>query len=362
MSDIVAPEKRIGLNSLLHFEAPADRVEELLKTVPIDIPGASDEIKRFLIKQVIEMIQLEYGRYENKTKVSEELVDQLLVDAIDTHVHGASDPFERSQYEDDLGIAATKAKMKAIVIKTWYSPSASRNELAQRAVDRYAAEHGLRPAECWGGVTLNRPAGGVNADAVRKCLGFPRMKYVWMPMADSWWHQFVVFNRKNEGIRFLDEKHKPLPELTEMLRVVADNDLVLACGHYPYEEEIILFEEAKRVGVKRMEVVHPSLIHTKHTIEQMKTLAGEGIYLGLMGIASMNIRFIEGFKWWIQAIKELSDHFVLGTDSGQIQNPTHMDGLRWMIKVLMAYGVTAEEIHKMVHVNPRKHTGIGAEG
>jgi Family of unknown function (DUF6282) len=180
-----------------------------------------------------------------------------------------------------------------------------------------------------------------------------------MPMADSWWHQFVVFNRRNEGIRFLDPNHKPLPELTELLRIVADNDLVLACGHFPFEEEVVLFEEAKRVGVQRMEVVHPSLIHTKHTIAQMKQLASEDVMLGLMGVASMNIRFLEGFKWWIRALKELSDHFVLGTDSGQVQNPPHIEGLRWLIKALMAYGVTVEELTKMLKSNPRRHTGIG---
>ena len=358
MSNIVAPDKRITLEDLLRFEAPDGRVEELLRLIPIDIAGASDEIKRFLLKQVIEMMQLEYGRYENKTPISDAMVDDLLVDAIDTHVHGASDPFERSQYEDDLGIAATKARMRAIVVKTWYSPSASRNELAQRAVNRWAEERQMRPAEMWGGVTLNKPAGGINPEAVRKCLGFPRFKYVWMPMADSWWHQFVVFNRRDEGIHFLDEGRKPLRQLTEVLRVIADNDLVLACGHYPFEEEIILFEEAKRVGVRRMEVVHPSLIHTKHTIAQMKQLASEGVMLGLMGIASMNIRFLEGFKWWIRAIKELSDHFVLCTDSGQVQNPTHMEGLRWLIKALIAYGVTIEELTKMLKTNPRKHAGI----
>lgn len=91
----------------------------------------------------------------------------------------------------------------------------------------------------------------------------------------------------------------------------------------------------------------------------MKQLGSEGVYLGLMGIASMNIRFIEGFIWWIRAIKELSDYFVLGTDSGHIQNPTHMDGLRWTIRALIAFGVTPEEINKMISINPRGHTGIG---
>jgi len=76
-------------------------------------------------------------------------------------------------------------------------------------------------------------------------------------MADSYWHQYVIFNRK-------------------MLSIIADNDLVLCCGQHPYADPKIL-----------------------------------------IGVMSVNIRFIEGFRWYIKGIKEFSDHMVVGTDSGQ---------------------------------------------
>jgi imidazolonepropionase-like amidohydrolase len=117
-------------------------------------------------------------------------------------------------------------------------------------------------------------------------------------------------------------------------------------------------QEAKRLGVKRMEVVHPTLIHSKHTIAEMKELANEGVKIGLMGIASVNIRYLEGIRWAIKIVSELSDHMVLGSDSGQIQNPIHIEGMKWLIRVLLAYGITKEKIIKIFKTNPAAHLGI----
>jgi hypothetical protein len=346
------------LEDLLKVEAPPERIDELLKMVEIDIPGISDDVKRYLLKQQVELFNLEYGRYATKTKITEALVDELMTDAIDTHSHGGSDPFERRQLEDEIAIDCTKAKMKAIVIKTWYTPSASRNQLVQKIVDKFAEENQLRPVKVFGGVTLNYSVGGLNPEAVTKCLGFPGFKYVWMPMADSYYHQKIVFNRTGIGIKFLSDDGKILPEVEEICRIIADNDLVLASGHYPYRETAILMEEAKRLGVKRMEVVHPTLIHSKHTIAEMKELANEGIKIGLMGIASVNIRYLEGIRWAIKIVSELSDYMVLGSDSGQIQNPVHIEGMKWLIRVLLAYGITKEKVIKIFKTNPAEHLGI----
>ena len=351
-------DKDTTLEKLLSLDAPPERVEELMEMIDVDLPDVSEDVKRFLLKQQVEMFQLEYGRYALRTQVSDALVDQLLEDGIDTHVHGASDPFERLQFEDEIGIECTRARMKAVVIKTWYTPSASRNGLVQRLVDRWADEHGLRPTLLYGGITLNTSVGGLNPDAVRKCLGFPRFKYVWMPMADSYYHQLVVFRRKNAGIHFLDASGKLVPTMEEILRIIADNDLVLACGHYPYRDAAVLMEGAKRLGVRRMEIVHPTLVHSKHTIAQMKNMAREGVKIGLMGIASVNVRFLEGIRWYFRTIRELSDHMILGSDAGQVQNPRHVDGLRWLIKVLLAYGITPEEITKIFKTNPAGHLGL----
>jgi imidazolonepropionase-like amidohydrolase len=49
---------------------------------------------------------------------------------------------------------------------------------------------------------------------------------------------------------------------------------------------------------------------------------------------------------------------VCGSSSGQIQNPTHIEGMRWMIRVLLAYGITKEEVTNIFKTNPAKHLGI----
>ena len=39
-------------------------------------------------------------------------------------------------------------------------------------------------------------------------------------------------------------------------------------------------------------------------------------------------------------------------------NPKHIVGNRWMIQILLAYGVTREEITKIFKTNPAQHLGL----
>ena len=350
--------EEFNLQELLQVDAPQERIEELMELVEIDIPDLSDDVKRHLLKQQVEMFNLEYGRYGAQTKITDQIIEDLMVGMIDVHVHGGSDPFERRQLEDEIVIECMKAKMKAVVIKTWYTPSASRNALVQKIADQWAEEHCMTPVMAFGGVTLNYSVGGINAEAVKRCLGFPRFKYVWLPMTDSYYHQLVVFNRKNRGIKCIGDDGKIVPELKEIFHIISDNDLVLASGHYPYRETSIIMEEAKKLGVKRMEIVHPCIIHSKHTIEEMKTMGKEGVKIGLQGIASVNLRYVEGIRWYFKVIKELHEYMVYSSDCGQIQNPTHIEGTKWFIRVLLSYGITKEEIIKIFKINPAEHLGI----
>ncbi len=50
-------DKPDTLEELLKMEASPERVDELMKLVEIDLP-VSDEIKRFLLKQQVEMFQI----------------------------------------------------------------------------------------------------------------------------------------------------------------------------------------------------------------------------------------------------------------------------------------------------------------
>src|SRR5258708_25388566 len=112
-----------------------------------------------------------------------------------------------------------------MVVKTWYTASGLRSALVQEIVNRHAQQRGLRPTLCFGGVVLNYSMGGFNPEAVKKCLGFPGMKYVWMPMVDSYHHRRVVYDDwPGYGLSFLDEHRRAVPVVQDVLLIIADYD------------------------------------------------------------------------------------------------------------------------------------------
>ncbi|MHB0869359.1 MAG: DUF6282 family protein, partial [Chloroflexota bacterium] len=355
------PEDGLSLQQILQIEVPDDRVERLKTLAQVDIPGISEEIRTFLIRQQAQFANIQYARFLAGTKCTEQDVDDILTNSIDIHVHGGSDPMERLLLEDDIAVEYTNVGMRAMVVKTWYSPSATRNPLVQKAADSYAEERGLRPVQCFGGITLNYSVGGFNPEAVKKCLAFTGMKYVWMPMVDSYHHRRVVYDDwSGFGLNFLDEQKKVIPAVQEILRIVADNDLILGTGHYPYEDSAILFEEARRLGVTRMEVVHPAHMHSKHTIAQMKEQAARGAKLMLSGLGTMAFPLHEsGPVYAARIVKEVGpENVVYGSDLNQFQNFPPAAGARWMVKLLLAYGCTKEELYQVFQVAPARHLGL----
>jgi len=357
----VQPEQGLRLQEILRLEVPAERVERLKQLTTVDDPEVTPEVLTYLLRQQAQFANIQYTRFLAGVKFTEDEIDGLVRGSIDIHAHGGSEPFERLMLEDDLGIEATQAGMRAVVIKTWYTPSASRTALAQRVVDRYAEARGLPPARLFGGVTLNLSQGGLNPEAVKKCLAFPGMKYVWLPMVDSYHHRRVVYDDwSGAGVHLLDDRGKALPALVEICKICADGDLILASGHYPYRENAVVVEVARKAGVRRIEIIHPAHIHSKHTIEQMKTLAREGAMLMLSGLGHLVFPLHEtGPVYAVRMIKEVgAAHLVYGSDFGQLQNFSHVLAARWFIKVLLAYGATREEIVAIFKTNTARHLGL----
>jgi uncharacterized protein DUF6282 len=357
----VKPEDNLPLSEILKVRVSDERVERLKQLTSVDAEGVTDEVFTFLVRQQAQWANMQYTRFLAGAKFTEQDVDEVLANAIDCHTHGGSDPMERLLLEDDIGIDYTRAGMRAMVVKTWYTPSASRNALVQKIVNRYAQEHGLRPVLCYGGVVLNYSMGGFNPEAVKKCLGFPGMKYVWMPMVDSYHHRRVVYDDwSGYGLSFLDDDRKVLPVVQDILRIIADNDLVLASGHYPYRDTAILVEEARRLGVNRIEIIHPAHIHSKHTIADMKAQAERGAKLMLSGLGAMAFPLHEsGPLYAAQIVKEVgAENLLYGSDFGQLQNFPHITANRWMIKLLLAYGCTKEELRQVFQVTGARLLGL----
>lgn len=357
-----AGEPDSSLQQVLNVDVTDDRLDRLKQLTHPDA-DVTDEVRNWLVRQQARWTNIQYARFLAGAKYTEEDVDDLLTNSIDTHAHGGSDPIERLMLEDDLAYDCTDVGMRAVVIKTWYTPSASRNALVQKLANRYAAETNVRPVQVFGGVTLNYSQGGLNPEAVRKCLGFPGMKYVWMPMVDSYHHRRVVYDDwSGHGISFLDAKRRLVPEMKEILRLIADNDLVLACGHYPFEDVFLLFQEALEAGVQHLQAVHPAHIHSKHSIEQMQQQAALGVKLEISGLGAEAFPLHEsGPLYAARIVKEVgAENCVYASDLGQLQNFPHITGNRWMIKLLLAYGCTRDELYQVFQATPARHLGLEA--
>ncbi len=352
----------MSLDEILKIEVSEERVDRLKELVQFDIPGIDEKVERFLLKQQIQFVNIQYARFLAGVTFTEDDVDDLMEGAIDCHAHGGSDPFNRLLLEDEIAFDYSKENMRAVVFKTWFTPSASRIQLVQKYLDQWAEQNETRPVEIFGGITLNQSVGGINPNAVERCLGFPGFKYVWMPMVDSYHHRRIVFDDwTGKGLRLLDDSGTVLPALTDVLKIAADNDLVVATGHFPYDpDHKTMLEEAKRVGVKRMEIIHPAHIHCKTSIAQMKEAASEGAKLMLSGLGTTTFPLHEtGPVYAVKMIKEVgADHIVYGSDYGQIHNPPHVVGTRWLIKLLLSYGATKDEVRKVMQETPAKHLGL----
>ena len=351
--------EEMDLEKILRTKVSDERVDRLMKLTRPDVEGASEEVLRFLVRQQAQYVNIQYARFQAGIKFTEQDVEDVMQGAIDIHAHGGSDPFDRLMLEDDMAIQASQAGMRAMVFKTWYTPSASRIQLVSKNLNKWSEETGIKPTKLFGGITLQQSVGGLNPDAVRRCLGFPGMKYIWLPMPESYHHRRVVYaDQTGSGIHILtDDGKKVLPELKEILKIAADNNLIVASGHYPHRETAIVAEEAFNLGVKHFEVIHPAHIHSKNTIPEMKKLADMGAKLMLSGLGTTCFPIHEtGPVYAVRMIKEIgADHILYGSDYGQIQNPPHVVGTRWMIKLLAAYGATKEELIKVFQTTPAKH-------
>ena len=121
----VRPEQELPLQEILRVEVPRERVERLKQLTTVDDPEVSDEVLDYLLRKQAQFVNIQYTRFLSGIKFTEAEVKELVRGSIDIHAHGGSEPFERLMLEDELGIEATQAGMRALVIKTWYTPSAS---------------------------------------------------------------------------------------------------------------------------------------------------------------------------------------------------------------------------------------------
>ena len=273
------------------------------------------------------------------------LTDPVLIGAIDVHMHPDPDVYPRQADAFDVVKLARDRGMRGIVLKNHFTETAGLAYLARK----YAAPG----FEVFGAVTLDLPVGGVNPQAVRYMVdaagGYARV--VWMPTHDS--EHEVRFNKESRPFVRVSRNGTLLPEVHEVIALVAQHDLALATGHVTPEEALQILRAAKTAGVKRLIVTHPMFApqYTWMTIDQMRIAADLGALIEITG--NSVVRDPAAGPRVLAAIKAIgARHFFVSTDSGLIGTPNVTDTLVLVARTLRVGGVAEADLAAMFRDNP----------
>ena len=292
--------------------------------------------------------QTAWESYKNRKyppSVDQHLTDPVLIGAIDLHAHSDPDSYPRSWDGFEVAKLAQERGMRGVVLKNHWTETAGLAYLARK----YATPG----FEVFGAVSLDTPVGGINPQAVRYMadvvghLG----RIVWMPTHDS--EPEVKAGGENRPFVLVSRNGQLLPEVLEVLSVIAQNDLTLATGHVTPAEAFLIMREATKRGVKRMIVTHPTLgLGGTMTTEQLQEAAKLGAYIEFT--AGMISREGPRQAQTIDQIRKVGPAMCfVGSDSGLPGN-NHPDALALAAKALRAAGFTEKELNMMFKDNPAK--------
>ena len=281
--------------------------------------------------------------------------------AIDFHVHSEPDVFGRSMDDIDVAVLAKRKGIRGLVLKNHVTMTADRAVLVMKAVP------GI---EIFGGIVLNNAVGGINPAAVEWMhrMSGGRGKVVWLPTFDSDKHIKTLVDPKGSGI-VVAPNGVVTPQLEEVLKIIARENLVLATGHIHAEEVMAVVRRAKELGVKNILITHALTNIPGLTMEQARQVAQMGAYIEYCYLQSMTGPDAQHawMKHWSKvSLKDVAkvvgdigaQHVVLSTDLGQHAMMTHPDGMEDMITGLLKEGVSQTDIDLMVKKNPAKLLGL----
>ena len=290
------------------------------------------------------------------------VIDGILRGAVDLHCHSGPSVMPRSLNHVEAIREAQGAGMHAILFKDhYYSVTPVAKLLEETLPD-------LR-LNLLTGVPLNNTVGGLNPYAVDHGLKLGA-RLVWMPTFSAanhlrHGHRHVILPTKAEmlrptGLTVVTDKGDLKDEVKPILDQIAEFDCVLSAGHLHISEIWPLFEEAKKRGVKRLLVNHPTFV-VDANLRDIKELVDMGAYVEHSFCMFINEAYTKKFTG--AQLKELIsaagvDRTILGSDLGQAKNPHPVAGFRSVIRLCLAQGYSEAEIRKMISLNACQLMGL----
>jgi hypothetical protein len=281
---------------------------------------------------------------------------------IDLHAHVAPESaflnFRRAFDAIDAAQLARISGMRGIVFKEHHTETASWAYLVSQTVP------GI---ELFGGIVLNRTVGGINPLAV-EAMALTRGghgKVVYMPTIDAEYR-----NSNPENTVAVTRNGELLPEVYEVLEIMAEHDLGLSTGHVSPEEALILIRAAREAGVDQIYVQHPNHSRMPVSMATMKEMIRLGAYIevvlsgdGLTGGGPAVVDLVNPVNDYgpqkIADMRELGpENIVLTTDLGQPNRVDYARSFEMALEILVEEGFSQEEIDLMTKINPARFLGL----
>lgn len=294
-------------------------------------------------------------------------IDALLQGAVDLHTHPG--PSLHPRKVDHIAVVreADAAGMRAVLIKDHYYPTMPITRLINDNL-------GFR-TRAIGAIVLNNPVGGLNPSAVDYALK-QGARVVWMATAHARNHleheareagfanKFPVNSKKTVApvpTVLVDGKGAVLDEVKQILDLVAEADAVVSAGHHHISECYPFYEEARARGVKRLFLNHPTYVN-EGTPEDIRQLVAMGVKIEhsiCMFVPSTFHLFDDAHLRDCIAAAGV-ENTLLGSDLGQKNNPTPVEGFRQIIELLIRLGYGDGEIRLMTATNAAELVGLDA--
>jgi hypothetical protein len=286
-----------------------------------------------------------------------------LAGVIDIHAHVAPETsmlnFKRAFDAIEAAQIARIYGMRGIVLKEHNTETGSWAYLVSQVVPG---------VEVYGGIVLNKAVGGINPVAVESMAltRGGRGRVVYMPTVDA-----AVRNPPGSPRAVpVSRDGKLLPEVLEVLKVIAKYDLGLSTGHVSAEEALMVIKAAKEAGVKKMYVQHPNHGGIVMSMAQMKeavgmgalieiVLSGEGFTGGRAKAINKENPVMDYGPQKLADMRELGPaNIVISTDLGQPGRVNYAQAFQTALVVLAKSGFSQAEIDLMTKQNPARFLGL----
>jgi hypothetical protein len=163
------------------------------------------------------------------------------------------------------------------------------------------------------------------------------------------------------GLSLLDAEGELVPEIDEILELIAEHDAVLATGHISPAEILALLPAARERGVSRMLVTHASGAVPGLSGAAQLAAVGYGAMIEhcLMGTLGENASLTP--KMIRDQVRKLGVHNCLfSSDLGQAANGPVVAGFAKLLGAMRDAGMTDAELRILVQDSPQRLLGSRA--